>query len=263
MKASWRPERATFQNEILAALPPKDIEHLRPQLSRVSLVSGQVLHERDSLIEDVFFMEEGIASLTADTMDYGAVEVGLTGREGLVGPLVLLNPEALAIHRAFVQVPGAAFRMRAAVLRQAVEQSPALRDCCLRYIHWMVVQASQAAACNARHEVAKRLARWLLLTHDRVDGNDLPVTQEFLSLMLGVRRSGVSIAANTLQAGGLIEQARGRIRVLDRAGLEAASCKCYGIVQRSRELILGSPKQSLSGFVHSLVVKRTNTAVVS
>jgi len=104
------------------------------------------------------------------------------------------------------------------------------------------VQTSQAAACNARHEVAERLARWLLLSRDRIDADDLPLTQEFLSAMLGVRRSAVSMAASTLQAGGLIEQARSRIRVLDRAGLEAASCKCYGIVQRSQEQILGLPK---------------------
>ena len=106
MEVGWRPEWAPFQNEILATLPPKDIERLRPHLSRVTLVSGQVLHEHGNLIEDVFFIEAGIASLTADTMDNGAVEVGLTGREGLVGVTALLNPEALAIHRAFVQVPG-------------------------------------------------------------------------------------------------------------------------------------------------------------
>src|SRR5690242_8193228 len=219
MEVGWRPEWAPFQNEILATLPPKDIERLRPHLSRVTLVSGQVLHEHGNLIEDVFFIEAGIASLTADTMDNGAVEVGLTGREGLVGVSALLNPEALSIHRAFVQVPGAAFRMRATVLREAVEQSPVLRDRCLRFIQWMLVQTSQAAACNARHEVAERLARWLLLSHDRIDADDLPLTQEFLSAMLGVRRSAVSMAASTLQAGGLIEQARSRIRVLDRAGL--------------------------------------------
>jgi CRP-like cAMP-binding protein len=128
--------------------------------------------------------------------------VGFTGREGLVGAVILLNPDALAVHRAFIQVPGAAFRMRAGALREAAEWSPALRDRCLRYVHFMMVQTAQFAACNARHELSERLARWLLMTRDRMNGDDLPLTQEFLSVMLGVRRSGVSVAASTLQAGG-------------------------------------------------------------
>jgi hypothetical protein len=187
-------------------------------------------------------MEEGVASLTADTMDNGAVEVGLIGCDGLVGAPVLLNPGAIAVHQAFIQVAGAALRMKAAALRALAEQSPALRDRCLRYVHFTLVQAAQWGACNARHELAARLARWLLLTHDRVEGDDLFLTQEFLSVMLGVRRAGVSVAAATLQSGGLIEQARGRIRILDRAGLEAASCHCYAVVKQCREQILISPR---------------------
>ncbi len=122
MDIGSRPVGTSFRNELLAALAPDDMERLRPQLGRVTLVHGQVLHERGSLIEDVFFMEDGLASLTADTLDNGAVEVGLTGWEGLVGATVLLNPEARAVHKAFIQVPGAAWRMRAAALRQAVEE---------------------------------------------------------------------------------------------------------------------------------------------
>ena len=232
----------SFRNELLAALAPGDIERLRPQLGRVTLVHDQVLHEQGDPIEDVFFMEAGLASLTADTLDNGAVEVGLTGWEGLVGATVLLNPEARAVHKAFVQVPGAAWRMRAAVLRQAVEDSSTLRDRCLRYVQFLMVQTAQSAACNARHDVPERLARWLLMTHDRVDGDELPLRQDFLSLMLGVRRAGVSVAASTLQSGGLIRQSRGRITVLDRAGLEAASCDCYNVVQKSQKQILGSSK---------------------
>ena len=242
MDTSHRPGGATFHNEILTALPIDEIEHLRSQLTRVTLVSGQVLQEPDSLIEDVFFMEEGITSSTADTMDNGAVEVGLTGREGLVGAVILLNSQAVAVHRVFIQVPGAAFRMRAAALCQAAERSLTLRDRCLRYVHFMMVQTAQFAACNARHELSERLARWLLMTHDRTNEDDLPLTQEFLSIMLGVRRSGVSVAASTLQAGGLIEQARGRISVLDRAGLKSAACDCYSIVEKSRAQILGPLK---------------------
>jgi CRP-like cAMP-binding protein len=142
-----------------------------------------------------------------------------------VGASVLLNPEAIAVHKAFIQTAGAAWRIRAATLRQAIEQSPTLRDRLLRYVQFLMVQTAQSAACNARHDVPARLARWLLLTRDRLDGDELPLRQEFLSLMLGVRRSGVSVAASTLQAGNLIRQHRGRITVLDRAGLEAASCE--------------------------------------
>lgn len=239
MPNSPHPLGVPFRNLLLSALPAKEIERLRPLLARVTLVEGQVLHERGATIEDVFFMEEGVASLTADTMDSGAVEVGLTGWEGLVGAAVLLNPEAFAVHRAFIQVPGSAWRMRGEALRQAVERSPVLRDRCLRYVQVLMVHGAQSAACNARHGVPERLARWLLLTHDRVDGDELPLRQEFLSLMLGVRRAGVNVAASTLQAGGLIRQARGRITVLDRAGLEGASCDCYRIVQGVQEKVLG------------------------
>ena len=230
-----------IRNRLLASLPPEEIEHLRPLLTPVSLVFGQVLHERDRRIEEVFFIEQGVASLTADTLDNGQVEGGLTGREGLVGVSVLLNPHAISVHPAIIQIPGAAWRMGAAALRQAVERSPALRDRCLRYVQMLMVQTAQSAACNARHEVAERLARWLLMSHDRVDGDELPLTQEFLSLMLGVRRAGVSVAVSTLQAGGLISQARGRITVLDRASLEAAACECYRVIRQSGEKILGLP----------------------
>jgi CRP-like cAMP-binding protein len=229
---------STFRNEILASLPDDDITALMPMLTRVSLVSQQVLHERETPIVDVFFIENGIASLSADTLDEGQVEVGLTGWEGFVGASVILNPDALSVHRAFVQVNGSAYRMSAVALRAAIERSGRLRDRCLRYVDLLMVQTSQAAACNARHNLPERLARWLLMTRDRVDTHHLPVTQEFLSIMLGVRRAGVSLAASALQTGGLIRQSRGRITIIDNAGLEAASCDCYRIIQQSRNRIL-------------------------
>ena len=182
-----------------------------------------MLHEPGTRIDDVFFMEQGVASLTADTEDNGAVEVGMTGREGMVGISVLLNPDAMATQRAFIQVPGSAWRMSAVELRRAVEQSPVLRDRCLRYVQLLMVHTAQSAACNARHQLPERLARWLLMSHDRVDGDDMPMTQEFLSPTLGVRRAGVSTAASVLQAGALIAYSRGRVSVRDRAGLEQAA----------------------------------------
>jgi len=193
-------------------------------------------------------MESGIASLSADTLDEGQVEVGLTGREGFVGASVVLNPNAFAVHRAFVQVSGSAYRMSAVAFRASIQQSDRLRDHCLRYVELLMVQTSQAAACNARHNLPERLARWLLMTRDRVDTDDLPVTQEFLSIMLGVRRAGVSLAANALQAVGLIRQSRGRITIIDNAGLKAASCDCYRIIQQSRDRILPLAPEQPRGY---------------
>ena len=230
---------ATYRNGILAALPITDIESLRPHLHHMTMVSGQVLHEPNSPITDVFFVDEGIVSLAANTNDNGRVEVGLTGREGLVGASAVLNPEPYSAYRAFTQVPGGAYRMSTAAFRSAIDQSATLRDRCLRYVETLMVQSSQVAACNARHNLPERLARWLLMVRERIDSDKLPMTQEFLSVMLGVRRSGVSVAASTLQAGGLIRVQRGHVMILDQDGLAAASCDCYRTIQASRERILG------------------------
>jgi len=230
-----------FRNELLRALPADDLDRLRPHLRPVTLVLSQILHEAEAPIDEVYFIEAGLASLTADTSDNGLVEVGMTGREGLVGVAVLLSPEPASIHRAFIQMPGRAFRVRATVFRELVEASPALRDRCLRYVQVLLVQNSQVAACNARHGLPERLARWMLMSWDRADSEELPMTQEFLSYMLGVRRAGVSTVANALQSQGLIRQARGRITLLDRAGLEARACTCYRLIERSRARIMGEP----------------------
>ena len=170
-----------FRNEILCALPDSEINLLRPHLKQVALTSGQVLHEPNSPIKDLFFVEKGLVSLTADTHDHGPVEVGLTGREGLVGASVILNPKSYSVHRAFTQAEGDAYRSSSTVQRSAVGRSATLRDRCLRHLEMLMVQTSQAAACNARHNLPERLARWLLMVRDRIDSDDLPMTQEFLS----------------------------------------------------------------------------------
>lgn len=229
-------------NRILAALPDTDLAALRPHLHRVTLTSSQVLHETNSPILDVFFVAEGVVSLTADTHDNGQVEVGLTGREGFVGVSVMLNPTPIALHRAFVQVPGVADRIAIGILRSALAQSAALRDGCLLHVESLMVQSAQVAACNARHTLPERLARWLLMVRDRTDSDVLPMTQEFLSVMLGVRRSGVSVAANTLKSAGLIRMQRGRVTVVDGTGLAAASCDCYRIIQHMRDRISADAK---------------------
>ena len=231
--------QAVYRNHILAALPISEIELLRPHLSHATMVSGQVLHEANSPIGDVFFIENGVVSLAADTHDQGRVEVGLLGREGFAGASVILNADPWSVHRAFTQVAGNAYRMSAAALRSAVEQSESLRHRCLRHVEMLMVQTSQVAACNARHNLPERLARWLLMVRDRIDSDNLPMTQEFLSVMLGVRRSGVSVAASTLQAGGLIRVLRGHVLILDHDGLAAAACDCYRIIQQNRDRIFG------------------------
>lgn len=228
-----------FRNELLSALTADDIQRLRPHLRRVTLVVKQLLHEAAAPMKDVYFVEEGLVSLTADTRDNGMVEVGMTGRDGLVGTPVLLNPDVIAVHRAMVQVAGSAFHMQAAVLREVIDQVATLRDRCLRYVQMVMIQTSQSAACNARHELPERLARWLLMIRDRTESDELPLTQEFLSAMLGVRRAGVSVVVSALQSQGLIQQARGRLILLDRAGLEGEACSCYRMIEDSRKQIMG------------------------
>ena len=232
-------ETANFRNDLLRSLPAGQLERLRPYLTPVTLVLFQVLHEFDTPIDETYFIESGLVCLTANTYDNGQVEVGMTGREGFVGLSALLNPAPISVHRALVQVPGRAYRIQTAVFRELVDQLPALRDHCLRYVQVMLVQNSQIAACNARHDLSERLARWLLMSWDRIGTDELPMTQEFLSYMLGVRRAGVSVVTNALQAQGLIRQSRGRITLLDRAGLEARACTCYRVVERSRVRIMG------------------------
>ena len=235
-----------FRNRLLAALAPADLELLRPHLlgGPVALAQDQVLHARGRPIADAFFPEAGVVSLVVEARDSdgaasGSVEVAMTGREGLVGASVLLDPDAVAVHEAFVQIPGAAWRVPAQALREAVEASPALRQYLLRHVQFLVAQGAQAAACNARHTVPQRLARWLLMAHDRADGDELALRQEAVSLMLGVRREGVNLAAGALQDAGLIRQARGRITVLDRPGLERAACGCYRAVRDAQARTLG------------------------
>ena len=228
-----------FRNELLSALPSDELDQLCPDLHPVTFVLRQVLHEVGSPMDDVFFPDSGLVSLTADTKDTGLVEVGMTGREGFVGTAVPLNAKASSVHQAIVQIPGAGHRMRAPVFRDALAAMPVLRDRCLRYVQFVMVQTAQSAACNARHDMPERLARWLLMSRDRIDSDELPMTQEFLSYMLGVRRAGVSAVANALQATGAIRLSRGNLTVLDRAGLEEEACSCYRLIEDSRKQITG------------------------
>lgn len=229
------------RNALLTALPFEDLNRLRPHCQHVTLVAEQVLHEPGEPAGEVYFVEDGLVSLVADTGEAESVEVGMIGREGLVGAVALLDPGAVATHRAVVQVPGHALRMGVAAFRGAAGQSPALRDLCLRHLQTLLVQASQAAACNARHGLSERLARWLLLMHDRMDGDALPMRQATLGQVLGVRQAGVSTALGALGAKGVICQGRKRIAVMDRPGLEAEACSCYRTIRDNERRIMGAP----------------------
>lgn len=229
---------APIRNRLLGTLPEADLARLRPYLELVPLRAQQVLSEPDQPIRDIYFLEAGITSTVADTGDAGRMEIGIMGREAMVGVPVVLGVDN-APHRVFVQVAGAGLRMSADDLRQAMEASPALRRILLRYAQAFLVQVAQAAACNGRHLLHQRLAKWLLEAHDRVDGDEIPLTHEFLGIMLGVRRAGVTTSLGALRSAGIVAESRACITVVDRAKLEEAACPCHGIVRAEFRRMLG------------------------
>jgi len=219
-------------NELLSLLPPAEMERLRPHLVRVGLVNGQILHEAGERIDQVIFVGRGYVSMVAEADgDDKGTEVGLIGREAMVGLPILLGPGAASFNRAMVQSPGDALRLPAQVLHDNAEHLPVLRRLLSQALEVLMAQVAQTAACNSQHNLVQRLARWLLMAHDRVDGDELTMTQEFLSIMLAVRRSGVTVASQALVITGAIRVGRGRMTVCDRLPLEAAACGCYARVR--------------------------------
>jgi CRP-like cAMP-binding protein len=222
--------RVPVANSLLAALPRNECQRLIASLEQVALTSGEILYEPGQKIEYVYFPIDSLVSLLTLVDQHKALEVSLVGREGMVGiPLTL--EIGISPVRALVQGAGTDMRMKAAPFLKEFRQSPALQRELRRYTYALMAQITQTAACNRFHVVEARLARWLLMTYDRVQSNPFHLTQEFLSHMLGVRRVGVTKAARTLQKSKLISYSRGRITILDRKGLEAASCSCYEIVR--------------------------------
>jgi len=223
-----------IENSLLAAVPRKEYRRLAAGLEAVSLTFGEVLYEPGEAIRHVYFPNKSLISLLTLADGHLALEVGLIGREGMVGiPLVLGH--TVSSVRALVQGSGMAMRMGAARFRKEFRLSLPLQREVYRYTHSLMAQISQTAACNRFHVVETRLARWLLMTHDRVKSDEFRMTHEFLSHMLGVRRVGVTKAAHALQQRKLISYHRGDITVLDRAGLEAAACECYEVVKDMHE----------------------------
>ena len=231
-------ERGRF-NRFLATLPPHDFSLLTPHLRTTALERGAMLHEVGEDIKRVYFPHSGMISLVAVMRSGATVETATMGRAGVIGASVGLGGRS-ATERAIVQLAGTAAWLSAAQFRAAANQSQAIRDLIGRYNDVLLAQVQQSVACNALHALEGRLCRWLLQAHDFTDGNDIPLTQEFLAQMLGVRRTTVTIAARLLQGAGLIRYRRGHIQIMDRPALEGLACECYAAVRQNADKCFSS-----------------------
>ncbi len=231
-----RPDKPR-QNLLLASLPDAEWERWRPQLELVDLPLGKVLHESGERMKFVYFPTSGIVSLLYVLNNGASAEIAVVGNEGLVGVSVFMGGGSTP-SRAVVQSAGMGYRLSAEALQAEFERSPPVMHLFLRYTQALITQMSQTAVCNRHHTLDQQLCRWLLLSLDRLPGNELVMTQELISNMLGVRREGVTEAALKLQTAGLIRYVRGRILVLDRPKLELRTCECYEVVKREYDRLL-------------------------
>lgn len=220
------PQQSAVRNRLLAVLAEEEFDRLAPALEPVPLPVHDVLITPQQPITQAYFVEDGIVSLVADTRE-GRIEIGLTGREGFVGVPLALGAETTP-HTAIVQAGGEALRIAADALHEALDASAGLRRVLGRYVQSLIVQVGQTVYANADLTVEARLARWILMTHDRLDQDELPLTHEVLSKMLGVRRPTVTMATHTLEGAGMIRARRGRITVVDRVKLEGLAGAIYG-----------------------------------
>lgn len=218
------------RNRILAALPADEMERLLPHLKPVTLEYKQVLYEPNKPIRYSYFPEDSIISMVTTLIDKTVVEVGLAGYEGMVCVATFLGTNTQP-HQGLVQGAGTAMRMKANVLRDEFKRGGRLQDLLLRYTQAHLVQIAQSTVCNRLHALEARLSRWLLMIHNRVDGDEFLLTQDVISMMLGAQRTGVTEAAGGLQKKGVIRYSRGSIAILDRHKLEETSCECYWIVK--------------------------------
>lgn len=226
----------TSRNRLLASLSSRDLARLLVSLKSVNLPIGTVLEEPNEPINSIYFFESGMASVVAGTGR--AIEVGLIGREGMSGLSVVVGDDR-SVNQTFIQGAGSGLRMTATDLRLALHKSRTLRLSLLRYVQVFSVQVAQTALVNGRAKLEARLARWLLMAHDRFDRGPFPFTHRFLALMLGVRRPGVTIALQLLESYGLIKATRGRITVINRKGLEAHSDRAYGVPEAEYRRLIG------------------------
>jgi CRP-like cAMP-binding protein len=237
--AARRKNTERRANRLLALLPAGDYARLHPHLEPVELKYRQSLYRAHKPIGFVYFIETGVGSLVNTMANGDAAEVGTIGNEGIVGlPLVLEDERAPTC--VYVQVPGTGLKMKASLFKKELARSASLRTVMHHYTHAFFNQVAQSAACNQFHSLEQRCSRWLLMTHDRMGSDSFLLTQEFLAMMLGVQRTGVTAAASALQRAGLISYKRGNVMILDRRGLERRSCECYGISKAEFDRLLGA-----------------------
>ena len=224
------------ENHLLAALPRAEWQRWLPQLEWVSMPLGQILYESGSTLSHVYFPTTAIVSLLYVMENGASAEIAVVGNEGIVGVSLFMGGESTP-SRAVVQSAGQGFRLSSDAIKDEFKRAPVLH-LLLRYTQALITQMAQTAVCNRHHSLDQQLCRWLLLSLDRLKGNELTMTQELIANMLGVRREGVTEAALNLQAAGLIRYARGRIKVLDRPGLEQRTCECYAVVKKEYDRLL-------------------------
>jgi CRP-like cAMP-binding protein len=224
-------------NQLLAALPALEFERWQPHLEPVALSLGQVLYESGDAMHYVYFPTTAIVSLLYVMEDGASAEIAVVGLEGMVGVSLFMGGESTP-SRAVVQSAGQGFRLRAQVMKDEFNRAGPVLHLLLRYTQALITQMAQTAVCNRHHTLHQQLCRWLLLSLDRLRGNELVMTQDLIANMLGVRREGVTEGALRLQTAGIIRYARGRITVLDRAGLEQATCECYAVVKKEYDRLL-------------------------
>jgi CRP-like cAMP-binding protein len=232
------------KNRLLNALPPPLVEQFAPALKLVSMQLCDRLHEPGEEIKTLYFPLNCVLSINLVMEDGSTAETGLIGNREVLGVNAFMGGRETTQTTYIVQVAGDALKMEAQILRDEFDRNKALRDTMLRYTQAFIAQISQTAACNSLHKIERRLARWLLEVHDRVEGDELVLTQEFIADMLGVRRAGVTQTAQKLQESNLIHYSRGHIQVLDRSGLEASSCECFKTLKTEYDRLLSGEDKS-------------------
>lgn len=227
-------------NRLLDALPAHERDYIHPLLERVALPHRAVLHDLAQPITDVYFPESCVASVITTLRKGDTIEVGTVGSEGIAGLPIFLGDSSGTL-RTIVQVPGTAYRVSVGAFAEIAAPTRPLHQLLLRYTSAFLMQVAQTAACNSEHRLEQRCARWLLMTHDHADRDDFPLTHEFLAFMLAVRRPGVTVAMHALRDAGLVQYTRGSVQIIDRSGLEDASCECYDVVRSHYDRLLQAP----------------------
>lgn len=235
----------TDQNRLLSVMPQALYGKFAPHLKRVDLQRGDRLHEPGEMITDFYFPLDCVLSITLTLSNGTTAETGLVGKREVIGINAFMGGRETTQTTYIVQVPGSALKINAQILREEFDCNKDLRDVMLRYTQAFIAQLSQTTACNSLHKLEQRLARWLLEVHDRLEKDELSLTQEFIAEMLGVRRAGVTQTAQQLQQEGLIRYQRGHVHILNRSGLEAFACECFQTVKNEYDRLLGATSGNL------------------